>query len=75
MMDANGNNQVRLTFNEGLDMHPVWSFDGSRILFTSERDGSRDIFVMDPSGSNQVALTREVESNEMNAVFHQMERR
>ncbi|HLJ77851.1 MAG TPA: protein kinase [Acidobacteriaceae bacterium] len=34
----------RLTFNPAYDVNPVWSQDGRRILFTSDRRGSWDIY-------------------------------
>lgn len=37
LMDAQGNNQRRLTTAEASDSAPVWSPDGSRIAFTSRR--------------------------------------
>jgi len=37
-------NGSRLTFDPADDLCPVWSRDGSRILFTSNRKGRRDIY-------------------------------
>ena len=34
----------RFTFDPADDLNPVWSRDGSRIFFTSDRKGQRDIF-------------------------------
>ncbi|HEV2665221.1 MAG TPA: protein kinase [Blastocatellia bacterium] len=34
----------RFTFDPADDLNPVWSKDGSRIFFTSDRKGPRDIF-------------------------------
>ena len=34
----------RFTFDPADDLNPVWSKDGSRVLFTSDRRGQRDIF-------------------------------
>jgi Tol biopolymer transport system component len=55
-MDADGTNQTNLTdtpdTNEG---QPAWSSDGTRIVFTSDRDevgGFSDIWVMNADGSN-----------------------
>lgn len=42
------------------DRYPMWSPDGKRIVFTSNRNGEVfDIFVMDADGSNVRQLTRE----------------
>jgi eukaryotic-like serine/threonine-protein kinase len=34
----------RFTYHPADDVNPVWSKDGSRIYFTSDRNGARDIF-------------------------------
>jgi Tol biopolymer transport system component len=56
-MDADGSNQQCLTDNPAWDLEPYWSPDGSRIVFTSNRDGNYEIYVMDADGSNQQRLT------------------
>jgi len=48
-MNADGSNEIRLTFNWGVDASPNWSPDG-RILFTSNRDGRGEIYVMNADG-------------------------
>jgi Tol biopolymer transport system component/DNA-binding winged helix-turn-helix (wHTH) protein len=48
---------VRLTNNKAMDCEPVWSPDGSRIAFWSNRDGGMEIYVMDADGSNVKRLT------------------
>jgi len=48
---------VRLTNNKAMDGEPVWSPDGSKIAFWSNRDGKNDIYVMDADGSNVKRLT------------------
>ena len=56
-MDANGNNQRRLTYNGAYDEQPIWSPDGRSIAFISKRDGNFEIYVMDADGNNQRRLT------------------
>jgi Tol biopolymer transport system component/DNA-binding winged helix-turn-helix (wHTH) protein len=48
---------VRLTNNNAMDCEPVWSPDGKRIAFWSNRDGGMEIYVMDAGGSNVKRLT------------------
>lgn len=42
--------------NDGL---PRWSPDGTRILFTSNRDGDYELYTMRPDGTGVVRLTNE----------------
>ena len=44
---------VRLTFDPGVDMSPLWSPDGSRITFTSNRNGKFDLFEKSASGAGE----------------------
>ena len=60
VMDADGQNEQRLTDNRNNDWKPVWSPDGERIAFAADRKGdvvSFDIYVMDADGGNQQKLT------------------
>ena len=66
VMDADGKNQHRLTNNRHDDWSPVWSPDGKRIVFFSNRDGhvhvirgvpTYEIYVMDADGRNPQKLT------------------
>jgi serine/threonine-protein kinase len=42
---------TRLTFTLGLDMHSVWTADGRRVYFASERDGVRNLYAQAADGS------------------------
>jgi Tol biopolymer transport system component len=56
-MDADSSNLAQLTNNLAADTFAVWSPDGSRIAFQSDRDGDFDIYLMDANGSNIIQLT------------------
>ena len=59
-MDASGSNQVRITNNSAGDLFPMWSPDGTKIAFHSDRDGNYEIYVMDANGTNQTRLTNNI---------------
>lgn len=54
-IDKNG--VVRLTDNPARDERPVWSPDGTKIAFISDRDGNNEIYLMDADGENQRRVT------------------
>mgnify|MGYP006257062527 FL=1 len=56
-MDADGGNVEQLTASPGHDWGPVWSPDGRRIAFASNRSGNFDVYVMDADGGNVEQLT------------------
>jgi len=43
----------RLTFDPGTDWSPLWSPDGSRIVFGSDRSGRSGLYVKDASGAGE----------------------
>ena len=65
LMDPDGSNPTQLTFDESHKSWPVWSPDGTKILYVA--DGgvgpynnryNLDIWVMNADGSNQTNLTQ-----------------
>lgn len=61
IMDLDGSNLESLTSEEGWDGRPSFSTDGTKIVFTSDRDsnntGSSDIYIMNADGSGVKRLT------------------
>jgi dipeptidyl aminopeptidase/acylaminoacyl peptidase len=57
VMDADGGNQTRITFDPALNFTPVWSPNGKQFVFTSQRDSMHEIYVMNADGSNITRLT------------------
>ena len=49
---------AQLTHNSDRDSYPVWSPDGRRIAFASERDGDYEIYLMNSDGSGVTRLTQ-----------------
>lgn len=56
-MNSDGTDQRRLTSSPGEDAHPIYSPDGSKIVFHSRRTGPLNIFVMDADGGNVTQIT------------------
>ena len=58
MADVGSSKAVNLSRSLGNDFAPVWSQDGSRIAFVSDRDGNFEIYHMDADGADPVNLTQ-----------------
>ena len=52
-----GGEARQITTNAAYDTHPVWSPDGKKIAFQSDREGSLDIFIIDAKGGTPTRLT------------------
>ena len=52
-----GGQARQLTTNAAYDARPVWSPDGTRIAFASDREGSLDVYVMNREGGAPVRVT------------------
>ena len=56
-LPINGGEATQLTAGMAFDSQPVYSPDGSKIAFVSDRRGKEDIWLMDRDGSNLRALS------------------
>jgi Tol biopolymer transport system component len=61
--DLSRNVGSRLTFDEARDTNPVWSPDGKRVAFTSNRGGKFGLYVRNADGRGDVECLLTVESN------------
>ncbi|MEO7120216.1 MAG: S41 family peptidase [Ginsengibacter sp.] len=52
-----GGTAYPLTLHEAHDFMPVWSHDGKKIAFASDRFGNFDVFVIDANGGEPTRLT------------------
>jgi Tol biopolymer transport system component len=65
VINRDGSGQVILTNPPGFDFQPVWSPDGTKIVFTrSEPSGDSEIHVMNADGSNHVDVSNRPETLE-----------
>jgi Tol biopolymer transport system component len=55
-LSIDGDDLRRITHNNFWDLYPVWSPDGSRIAFLSQRTASLGIYVMNADGSDAKVL-------------------
>ncbi|MGH9944405.1 MAG: DUF4214 domain-containing protein [Pyrinomonadaceae bacterium] len=62
-MQADGSDQVRLTYHPAYDGQPRWSPDGTKIAFISRRENKFDIYTMNPDGTGQRKLTTNAAHN------------
>lgn len=54
---ANGGEARQLTTHATYDSQPIWSHDGKKIAFTSNREGSLDVYVISAKGGAPTRLT------------------
>jgi hypothetical protein len=57
LINVDGTNLIRLTYNPADDNYPTWSPDGMQIAFFSNRDGDYDIYALNADGTNLRPLT------------------
>tara|TARA_R110002126_G_scaffold291772_1_gene457537 strand:+ start:117 stop:3359 length:3243 start_codon:yes stop_codon:yes gene_type:complete len=56
-VNSNGGTATQLTYHSAHDFKAVWSKDGSKIAFASNRYGNFDVFVMNSDGGAATRLT------------------
>ncbi|QTN37670.1 PD40 domain-containing protein [Cryomorphaceae bacterium] len=57
LVSRDGGEARPLTTHPAYDYEPVWSRDGSKIAFASDRYGNYDVFVIDANGGTPTRLT------------------
>ncbi len=60
---------TRLTFDPGLDRRPVWTPDGQRIAFSSQREGVPNLFWQAADGTGAVERLKESANNQFPTSF------
>ena len=56
-VDAKGGEATRLTSNAAYDYNAIWSPDGNKIAFASDRNGNFDIYLMSAEGGSPKRIT------------------
>ncbi len=56
IMDANGANKTALTSDNADEIRPIFSRDGSLVIFTTELALDQDIYTVLPDGSGRQAI-------------------
>lgn len=64
---SDGTKREALTTGSAPEGLPVWSPDGSKVVFTTQADGEYDVAVVNADGSNQRRLTRTPDQSETHA--------
>jgi uncharacterized protein YjdB len=69
LMDADGGNLQRLTTDPGREAEPVWTPDGTRLVYTVTRQGAQpQLYSLRPDGRPAQALTAEPGGNHSPAI-------
>jgi Tol biopolymer transport system component len=56
-MNVDGSNIARLTDDPGTETDPMYSADGQKISFMSDRSGNYELYVMNANGTSQTKIT------------------
>lgn len=63
LVDLASGNPTRFTFDPGQDLFAVWSPDGSRIVFGSDREGPRSLYQRSATGASKEELLLKTDFN------------
>lgn len=69
VMNADGTDLINITMSSALDIWPIWSPDGRKIAFISDRNGTSDIYVMNADGTNVVDLTNNNNASDFTPIW------
>ena len=69
-VSSKGGKAQQLTFHQAHDYMPVWSNDGKKLAFTSDRYGNFDVFVMSAEGGEATRLSYHSANEYANAFTH-----
>jgi uncharacterized repeat protein (TIGR01451 family) len=58
-MNADGSDKVNVSNNDGGDLEPDWSPDGSKVVWVHYEDGKGDIYVANADGTGEVNFSNE----------------
>ena len=65
IFDLATNNLTRFTFNPATELFPIWSPDGSRIVFASDQEGPRNLYQKDATGAGKEEILLKSDSNKI----------
>jgi Tol biopolymer transport system component len=60
MADLNGKIVKQLTHSKGYDAEATLSPDGTKMIYTSDKDGDLELYVMDLESGKEVRVTHEL---------------
>ena len=63
LMDLGRGTPMRFTFEQAIEITPLWSPDGSRIVFSSDRDGPLNVYQRAASGAGNAEALLKTDNN------------